>query len=116
MTYKEYKATEGKLLFNLDDFSYSTYIACRKESELNLIELPIKLAERYSAQYQKVKFQEEERRAKEYSENPEINGENQNSLESISEEINLEKIKNLCYKDMVARGYDLENKVIPIID
>ena len=27
---------------------------------------------------------------------------------------NLEKIKNLCFEDLTARGYSLENKVNPI--
>lgn len=115
MNYKEYKSTEGKLLFDLDTFVCNTIVACDIESNLNLIELPIKLAERYASQYEKAKKQEEEANIEKYNENLDINDENQNSLESTSEEINLEKIKNLCYKDMIARGYDLENKVIPII-
>ena len=115
MNYKEYKSTEGNLLFDLDNFVCNTIAACDIGSELNLIQLPIKLAERYASQYEKVRIQEEESKVEEYEENPDINDENQNSLESISEEINLEKIKNLCYKDMIARGYDLENKVVPII-
>lgn len=57
MEYKEYKASEGKVLFNIDNFTYGNMMLCSVDTVLNLIEVNKEDAE----EYQKTYYEELER-------------------------------------------------------
>ena len=57
MEYKEYKASEGKVLFNIDNFTYGNKMLCSVDTVLNLIEVNKEDAE----EYQKTYYEESER-------------------------------------------------------
>ena len=57
MEYKEYKASEGKVLFNIDNFTYGNMMLCSVDTVLNLIEVNKEDAE----EYQKTYYEESER-------------------------------------------------------
>ena len=57
MEYKEYKASEGKVLFNIDNFTYGNMMLCSVDTILNLIEVNKEDAE----EYQKTYYEESER-------------------------------------------------------
>lgn len=57
MEYKEYKASEGKVLFNIDNFTYGNMMLCSVDTVLNLIEVNKEDAE----EYQKTYYKESER-------------------------------------------------------
>ena len=57
MEYKEYKASEGKVLFNIDNFTYGNMMLCSADTVLNLIEVNKEDAE----EYQKTYYEESER-------------------------------------------------------
>lgn len=52
MNYKEYKATDGKILLNLRDFHYGNTILCGNDINLSLIEVTKEDAEYINAKYQ----------------------------------------------------------------
>lgn len=52
MNYKEYKATDGKILLNLRDFYYGNTILCGNDINLSLIEVTKEDAEYINAKYQ----------------------------------------------------------------
>lgn len=51
MEYKEYKASEGKVLFNIDNFTWGHQMLCSKDKTLNLIEINREDAEAYEDRY-----------------------------------------------------------------
>lgn len=51
MEYKEYKASEGKVLFNIDSFTWGHQMLCSKDKTLNLIEINREDAEAYEDRY-----------------------------------------------------------------
>lgn len=51
MSYKEYKAKEGKVLLNIDTFSWGNVILCGDAITLNLIEVNKEDADYYSKKY-----------------------------------------------------------------
>ena len=52
MNYKEYKATDGKILLNLRDFYYGNTILCGNDINLSFIEVTKEDAEYINAKYQ----------------------------------------------------------------
>lgn len=51
MEYKEYKASKGKVLFNIDNFTWGHQMLCSKDKTLNLIEINREDAEAYEDRY-----------------------------------------------------------------
>lgn len=76
MNYNEYKAPDGKVLFNLDDFTYGNTIL--SIHNLNLVVLDKEEAERLSNEYEteKRRIEEEQRKLEESKLKEENNSEN----------------------------------------
>lgn len=53
MTYNEYKANEGKVLLNLNNFTYGNTILSKHDLSSRLIELDKSVAEKYANKYSK---------------------------------------------------------------
>lgn len=116
MAYKEYTASEGKVLLNLDDFHYSTITACKLDAYPNLIEVSREDAVYYNQKYQ------EELMNKEYEEHF-----------GVQEEAPIEEDKPLLrgtksapkdsltlaresyIEELTAKGYDVNKFVEPVI-
>ena len=91
MEYKEYKANEPNVLLNIDTFEYCSYAMCNISTVLNFIEVEQEDGAYFNAQYR----------------------ERIQNIQDDAEAIAL--VKQDLYKELVLKGYNIRNKVEPII-
>lgn len=122
MAYKEYKAKQGKVLFNIDTFSWGNSIMTRPDSNLNLIEMTKEEAEYYSAT-----FSESEQNLRDNFEAQENNkGNNTNAgimtldengvyteteNTEVSIDAQIEDLKSKLLKDILNKGYSINSDI-----
>ena len=121
MAYKEYKAKPGKVLFNIDTFTWGNQIMTRLENEFNLIEMDKETAEYYSAT-----FTESEQNLRDNFKTQNENIENANEgvmtldengvyNETENTEVNIdtqiEDLKSKLLKDILSKGYSINSNI-----
>lgn len=121
MAYKEYKAKPGKVLFNIDTFTWGNQIMTRLENEFNLIEMDKETAEYYSTT-----FAESEQNLRDNFEAQNKNIENANEgvmtldengvySETENTEVNIdaqiEDLKSKLLKDILSKGYSINSNI-----
>lgn len=116
MEYKEYKASEGKVLFNIDNFTYGNMMLCSVDTVLNLIEVNKEDAE----EYQKTYYEESERLMRDPAVKKELeavpkrakiraafNGINQLDDEMQERMALIDKRRTELLSELMAKGYNL---------
>lgn len=121
MAYKEYKAKPGKVLFNINTFTWGNQIMTRLENEFNLIEMDKETAEYYSAT-----FTESEQNLRDNFKAQNENIENANEgimtldengvyTETENTEVNIdtqiEDLKSKLLKDILSKGYSINSNI-----
>lgn len=121
MKYNEYKASEGKVLLDIDNFTYGITIGSKLT--LNLVEVTLQDAKYYYNKYQEelAKQQEAvepEKPVEEIIEEEPILLKGAKGLRTTAEvepADPVQRLKNLLKEEMVFKGYNLNNLVEPII-
>lgn len=116
MEYKEYKASEGKVLFNIDNFTYGNMMLCSVDTVLNLIEVNKEDAE----EYQKTYYEESERLMRDPAVKKELEAMPKRAkIRAASNDINqlgdemqermalIDKRRTELLSELVAKGYNL---------
>ena len=116
MEYKEYKASEGKVLFNIDNFTYGNMMLCSVDTILNLIEVNKEDAE----EYQKTYYEESERLMRDPAIKKELEAMPKRAkIMAVSNDINqlddemqermalIDKRRTELLSELVAKGYNL---------
>lgn len=116
MKYKEYKASEGKVLFNIDNFTYGNMMLCSVDTVLNLIEVNKEDAE----EYQKTYYEESERLMRDPVVKKELKAMPKRAkIRAASNDINqlgdemqermalIDKRRTELLSELVAKGYNL---------
>lgn len=117
MEFKKYTATEGNTLLNLDSLSYGSIIWCAVDSNLNIIEMPKEEAEYYRSKYQdainSIPAEESVQETPILLKNRMMKA----SLveESSNSDSSKNSIKDSFIEELTSNGYDINNKVEPII-
>lgn len=122
MAYKEYKAKQGKVLFNIDTFSWGNQIMTRPDNDFNLIEMTKEEAEYYSAT-----FAESERNIRDNFDAQEKNKESntnegvmtldENGVYTETDNIDIdldtqiEDLKSKLLKDILSKGYSINSDI-----
>lgn len=91
MEYKEYKAAEGKALLDLASFNHYSAFVCGINTKVNFIEVSIADAEYFNNLYETYK------------------------LDSYDSGMSDEEIPTIMYNEIQSKGYNIDNKVEPII-
>lgn len=116
MEYKEYKASEGKVLFNIDNFTYGNMMLCSVDTVLNLIEVNKEDAE----EYQKTYYEESERLMRDPAVKKELEAMPKRAkIRAASNDINqlgdemqermalIDKRRTELLSELMAKGYNL---------
>ena len=125
MTYKEYKATEPKVLLNIDNFEYCSGAICKIDTDIEYIEVRLEEAQYYNEKYQEELRKQQEQEFVETNEVMEeiqeekpvlLKGSKGFKATSVEEPVDpVQRLKNLLKEEMVFKGYNLNNLVKPII-
>ena len=118
MKYNVYKATEGKVLLDLNDFNYAQEMCFL--NDLDVVEMTIEEAQYYHAKYQEGLIEQEtvEPEIEEPVEEQPILLKGAKGLRTTAEVESadpVQRLKNLLKEEMVFKGYNLNNLVEPII-
>lgn len=123
MKYNEYIASEGKVLLNINDFSFANRMITK--NVLELIELSKEEAEYYCNKYQDElsKQQEQENTDPEeltdapIEEHPILLRGVRNLVSTVetASTDSTQQLKNLLKEELVFRGYDLSRLIEPIV-
>lgn len=116
MEYKEYKASEGKVLFNIDNFTYGNMMLCSVDTVLNLIEVNKEDAE----EYQKTYYEESERLMRDPAVKKELEAMPKrakiraasNNINQLGDEMQermalIDKKRTELLSELMAKGYNL---------
>lgn len=116
MEYKEYKASEGKVLFNIDNFTYGNMMLCSVDTVLNLIEVNKEDVE----EYQKTYYEESERLMRDPAVKKELEAMPKRAkIRAASNDINqlddemqermalIDKRRTELLSELMAKGYNL---------
>ena len=119
MKHKEYKATENKVLFDLNTFAYFTAYSCKESRNYDFVELNENEAVYYSEKFKEEleKLESNNEVQEEISDKPVLlkgtKGFKATSVEEPTDPI--QRLKNLLKEEMIFKGHDLNNLVKPII-
>lgn len=125
MTYKEYKATEPKVLLNIDNFEFCSGAICKIDTNIDYVEVSLEEAQYYNEKYQEELKKQQEQEIiqtgevmEEIQEEKPVLLKSNKSLKTTSVEEpvgSVQRLKNLLKEEMVLNGYNLNNLVKPII-
>ena len=125
MIYKEYKATEPKVLLNINNFEYCSGAICKIDTDINYVEVSLEEALYYNEKYLEELRKQQEQEFMETSEVMEeiqeekpvlLKGTKSLKATSVEEPVDpVQRLKNLLKEEMVFKGYNLNNLVKPII-
>ena len=125
MIYKEYKATESRVLLNIDNFEFCNGAICKIDANIDYVEVSLEEAQYYNEKYQEELRKQQEQEFMEASEVMEekqeekpvlIKGTKSLKTTSVEEPADpVQRLKNLLKEEMVFKGYNLNNLVKPII-
>lgn len=121
MAYKEYKAKPGKVLFNIDTFTWGNQIMTRLENEFNLIEMDKETAEYYSTTFTESEqnlrdnFRAQNKNIENTNEGVMTLDENGVYSETENTEVNIdtqiEDLKSKLLKDILSKGYSINSNI-----
>lgn len=121
MAYKEYKAKPGKVLFNIDTFTWGNQIITRLENEFNLIEMDKETAEYYSTTFTESEqnlrdnFRAQNKNIENANESVMTLNENGVYSETENTEVNIdtqiEDLKSKLLKDILSKGYSINSNI-----
>lgn len=125
MIYKEYKATEPRVLLNIDNFEYCSGAICKIDTDIEYIEVSLEEAQYYNEKYQEELRKQQEQEFMEASEVMKeiqeekpvfLKGTKNLKTTSVEEPTDpVQRLKNLLKEEIVFKGYNLNNLVKPII-
>lgn len=125
MTYKEYKATESRVLLNIDNFEYCSGAICKVDTDIDYVEVSLEEALYYNEKYQEEVRKQQEQEFMEASEVMEeiqeekpvlLKGTKSLKATFVEDSVDpVQRLKNLLKEEMVFKGYNLNNLVKPII-
>ena len=125
MIYKEYKATESRVLLNIDNFKFCSGAICKIDTNIDYVEVSLEEAKYYNEKYQEElrkqqeqKFVETNEVMEEIQEEKPVLLKSNKSLKATSIEEptdSVQRLKNLLKEEMAFNGYNLNNLVKPII-
>lgn len=121
MRYNVYKATEGKVLLDLNDFNYAQEMCFL--NDLDVVEMTMEEAQYYHSKYQEGLIEQEtvepevEEPVEEVIEEQPILLKGTKGLRTavVEPADPVQRLKNFLKEEMVFKGHDLNNLVKPII-
>ncbi len=115
METKEYKASPGKTIIELENFAFGNTIICRADKDLDVIEVSEEDARYYFNAYREAMMNAPIEES--VQETPILK--KGRLMKASVEEINLgnyeDDVRVSLIEELIAKGYDVNNKVEPII-